>query len=606
MDFENSNIFELIDLVEQFFKLLISKAAHNGIISIKENDVLLFISKYEQKVTLTKHIIEEFEIWRKALLARKYAPKSERIWELLPGLPEDEVARLLRRVPSPSGNEEPGQDVGDDAASHGQDTVNGHQNARKPRRGSKAANDDGKANGDVPPGKRLSSQFSDLEVVEKVRPGVEKCPECGGKTTTAGYVVKERIVFVPGHFVVERDLLPKWRCMNCQAGGRVHVGDGDEPVIIKNSPVSSSLLQLLITQKFIYHLPCYRLEAMLASYGVNFRRNQLATWLIKTSRTLTPLYDLMPQKLRTNPLVNMDETHLQVHREEGRKNSAQSWLWLAIGRGRHPLAVFVYDPSRGADVIGTILGPDWSGSLQSDDYAGYGAYIKRSSGDIVRISCLAHVRRKFARYVKERNLKGKKLHPRDVHIVRCLALCDDIFKEHAAIARRSGLSPEEVVRLKHEKIESLLDRLETHLRGALDTFPAAARSVVPFAQDISYALNQLPGQRNYLNDPIAAPDNNICERAIKTVVIGRKNWMFADSPDGAKAIAIFFSLIISAVLNDISPEAYIHHLLMNITRADTTEKLEALLPYNVTLSHMNAMERLEFTPVGSEPRPLPA
>jgi transposase len=265
----------------------------------------------------------------------------------------------------------------------------------------------------------------------------------------------------------------------------------------------------------------------------------------------------------------MDETTVQVHREAGKEDSSTSYMWVVRGgEPSKPLIHYMYHSSRRGSIPHAYL-CGYDGSLQVDGYAGYDRAVKEHN--LIRIGCLAHVRRKF--FECSKLSKGSKA---------SLAVLGKIKAIYAAEERlqQQDLSDEQLVANRLENILPLLTKLQQYLeQKSLVVLPSSA-----FGKAVAYALEQLPKIKQYAGVPCASLDNNATERCIRSFVIGRSNWQFADTPSGAHASAAWYSLIESAKSARLDPAVYITYVLDHLNEVERSQQWESLLPEHVQLN----------------------
>ena len=212
---------------------------------------------------------------------------------------------------------------------------------------------------------------------------------------------------------------------------------------------------------------------------------------------------------------------------------------------------------------------DFKGFLQTDGYSGYIAVGKRDG--IVHLGCLAHARRKF-----DEALKAQKQHGRGGLAAEGLALIQRIYRIEK-LARETKLTPEQRKTLRNEKARPIWDEL----RKWLDAKRRHAPPQTLVGQAMTFLDNQWPLLIRVLDDGRLEVDNNLCENAIRPFVIGRKAWLFSDTPAGAEASARLYSLIETAKASGVEPYAYLRRVFTDLPKATTLAEIEALLPWNV-------------------------
>ena len=279
-------------------------------------------------------------------------------------------------------------------------------------------------------------------------------------------------------------------------------------------------------------------------------------------------------EIRSGPLINIDETPLQVLNEAGRDNTSKSYMWVYRGgQPDRPMLLYQYQRTRSGRVALEFLN-DYHGYIQSDDFTGYDHLDQNPN--IVHLGCWAHARRKFVKVVKVRKKhRSKRANPKSLadEALDYIGNLYQIEKE----AKRRQLDAVQIYQLRQEKAKPLLDEFKDWLEAKQPLTPPKGL----LGQAISYTLANWEKLIIYIEDGRLRPDNNLVENAIRPFVVGRKNWLFAGSPDGAKASATFFSLIETAKANGLEPYAYLRHIFEKLPLAQTEQDLKDLLPQNI-------------------------
>ena len=419
------------------------------------------------------------------------------------------------------------------------------------------------------PGRRpLPENLPRIEILHDL-PEAEKICACGTALARIGEEVTERLDIVPAKVQVIRHVRLKYACRGCEG---VESLDGAvklaplPPQIIPQGIVTAGLLAHVAIAKFADAIPLYRQEQQFRRLGLEISRGTLAGWLILVAAVCLRLRELLQLEILTGPVINMDETRIQVLREPGRANTSTSHMWVCRGGPpEKPGILFRYFPSRAGKVAEEIL-KNYRGYLQTDGYIGYEAIGTREG--IRHLGCWAHVRRKFMDVLKG-DLETTKTGV--AHEV-----IDSIGKLYAieAKSRQQNLSAIELVTLRKHESKPILDTLKELLdRRSLTTPPKCL-----LGKAIFYALNQWPLLIVFLESADLRLDNNLAENAIRPFAVGRKNWLFSGSPRGAEASATFFSLIETAKANALEPFAYLKFLFSEIPSAKSDAELKALLP----------------------------
>lgn len=404
------------------------------------------------------------------------------------------------------------------------------------------------------------------EIIHDI-PDEEKVCGCGADLTRIGEESSEKLEIIPAQIKAIKTIRPKYACHVCEGSGdeanpAVRIASPPAELIPK-SIASAGLVSHIIVGKYCDALPLYRQEKIFRRIGVEISRASMARWIITLADRLKPLLNLMDATIRSGPLVQMDETRIQVHREPGRKNHCNSYMWVARGGPpEKPLIRYHYHPSRGQEVPTRYLA-GYRGYLQTDGYAGYEEIA--ADEHITHILCLAHARRKFDEATK---VSGGSPTAREF-----IALIQKIYRVEREL-REKGLPDEEFIELRRRQAEPLLDKLKAQLeKKSLQVPPSTA-----LGRAVGYTMKALPKIERYLELACLTPDNNAAERAIRPFVIGRKNWLHADTPSGAHASAAFYSLIESAKSASLDPYWYIRYLLQNLTQLEKTAEWHRMLP----------------------------
>lgn len=413
--------------------------------------------------------------------------------------------------------------------------------------------------------KPLPDHLPRVEIIHDL-PEEQKVCACGVCLKRIGEDVCEKLDYVPAVMQVERHVRPKYACPVC---------DGEEgmpvvriasmpPQIIPKGLATPSLLAQVFTAKFVDAMPFYRQTKQFARLGVDIPRHSMSGWAMAVAKALDPLGELFRQEIRSGPIINMDETTLQVLKEPGRPNTSTSYLWLFRGGNPHrPTVVFRYDPSRSGSVPREYLG-EFKGYIQTDAYSGYQALGEWD--DVIHVGCMAHIRRKFIEVQKGNSKKPLIGTAKEVlDLIGLLYKIEHNIKDYA---------PDEKVSKRREQSVPILNAIRTILDERISHVPPKSL----LGQAMTYARNQWCRVVRYVDCALLTPDNNVAENAIRPVALGRKNWLFAGAPKGADASAMLFSLVETAKANQIEPRAYLQFLFERFPSAQTTEDMRALMP----------------------------
>jgi transposase len=353
-------------------------------------------------------------------------------------------------------------------------------------------------------------------------------------------------------FVVEH-VRCKYACLHCQE----HVSTADKPVqpIDKGLP-GPGLLAHVIVSKYADHLPLHRLERIFGRQGVELSRSTLCDWMAAAADLLTPLAAVLKQKVLASRVIHTDDTPVPVL-DEKRATTRQGRMWVYIGDRDHPYTVFDYTPTHARDGPKSFLGA-FQGYLQADAFAGYdGIY---ATGKVLEVACWAHARRKF---YEARTTDAERSHAALAWIRRLYDVED----------RAKALSDAERCALRQAESRPLL----TAFCQWLAEQRAAVLPKSPMGQAISYALSNGEALTRYTEAGFLAIDNNVSERTLRAVAVGRKNWLFCGSDKGGRTAATLASVIAGAQRHAVDPFAYLRDVLSRI-RTTPADRLDELLP----------------------------
>ena len=419
-------------------------------------------------------------------------------------------------------------------------------------------------------GKRapLPAELVRLDVVHDVPESQRTCP-CGTPMVEIGQDISEQLDIVPMQVRVLRHIRKRY---GCPKSNHAPITAALPPQPLPKSNASADFLAMLIAVKFVDGLPLARFEHVLARHAVPVPRQTLARWVIGCSHLLQPLHNLMRDILLDGSLLYMDETVVQVLKEKGRSPTSNSYMWVQTGGPPDkPVVLYDYDPSRSAAVPVRLL-EGFKGYLMTDGYAGYNE-IERTQG-IERLACWAHVRRRFVDAVRVQP-KGKR--GKADEAVALIGKLYGIEREH----KQAGV---EVRHLARQQLSvPVLAELQAWLQKTqpLVTPKSTLGTALAYMGDLWSRLTRYT-ERGDL--PI---DNNRCENAIRPFVIGRKAWLFSDTPAGAHSSAVIYSLVQTAKANGLEPYAWLRRVLRDLPSAKTVEEVEALLPWNLRIPDLS-------------------
>jgi transposase len=422
---------------------------------------------------------------------------------------------------------------------------------------------DGKTPARKARGKRkpLPGDLPRVEVVHDVPESERTCP-CGSAMVLIGEDVSEQLDIVPMQVRVLRHVRKRY---GCPGGAHPPVTAPLPSQPLPKSNASIQFLAMLLVAKFLDGLPLARFEQVLARHGAVVPRQTLARWVIGAAAVLQPLHNLLRDLLLDGDLIHMDETVVQVLKEPDKAPTSNSYMWVQTGGPpERPVVLYDYDPSRSAQVPSRLL-DGFQGYLMTDGYEGYNAAVR--GGQIEHLVCWAHVRRRFveAARVQPKGKRGKA----DETI--------DLIGKLYGVERtcRDGDDTQRL-QARHQHSAPLLAELRAWLEATLPGVPGKTK----LGEALSYMHKYWPKLVRYVERGDLPIDNNRCENAIRPFVVGRKGWLFADTPAGAHASAVIYSLMQTAKANGVEPYLWLCQVLRELPAARSVDEVEALLPWN--------------------------
>jgi transposase len=424
------------------------------------------------------------------------------------------------------------------------------------------------------PGRKPIPKNLPIERIEYRLPEEEQiCTACNGPLHQMSEELRHEVKLIPAQVKILQHARFVYGCRNCEKNGievPIKTAKAPRPVIEKGL-ASPSALAYVMTMKFVDGVPLYRQEQHYARLGIDLSRGVLSNWMIKGSEWLELVYGRLKQKLLEQEVLHADETTLQVLKEPGRPAESQSYMWLyRTGVPGPPIVLYEYQPSRSGEHPRKFL-DGFKGYLHADGYAGY-----HDIPNVTLCGCWAHFRRKA-----DEALKGLPSNKCKSGGSMSQQLLDRINKLFAMERELKSKSPEDRLAARNLRSRPIVEEL----RKWLDDI---APSVMPkslFGLAVNYGRQQWSKLIRFLEDGRVEIDNNSAERSIKPFVIGRKNWLFCNTPKGARASATIYSIIESAKENRLNPYAYLNYLFEKLPNLESTEAcaLDSLLPWTVDL-----------------------
>jgi len=418
----------------------------------------------------------------------------------------------------------------------------------------------------------------------------EKICGCGCQLSRIGEEVTEELDIVPRQSRVIRHIRPKYACRQCEGSesdkGAVQIAP--PPVqLLPKTIATAGLIAAVVVEKFADGLPLYRQAARFSREGIEISRGTLSNWVVRVGDLCSPLMDIFMEDLLKGPLINVDETPVQVLNEPGRANTTKSYMWVFRGGMSPPdrdggsIVIFDYRPTRSGEEILKEYLTGYTGYVQTDGYVGYEVLSELS---VTHAGCWAHVRRKFVDVVhavdKARKGKERRGGSADEAVLKIRRLYE--IERQGKELELKGI---DLVQFRRERALPLLKEFHDWLLARIGSTPPKGL----LGTAMNYALKQWDRLVVYVNDPHVGLDNNSAENAIRPFAVGRKNWLFAGSPAGAQASANLYSLVETAKANEIEPYRYLRFLFERLPYATTPEDYRKLTPLHLDRNEFDAV-----------------
>lgn len=492
-----------------------------------------------------KNRLKSYENWTsqleeaiKLLQLRKFAPKSEQLPSDNDQLFFDEFELVAKSAPPE-----------DDSEQTDMIPVSAHEK-KKPKR------------------KPLPKDLPREVVVIDLPEAQKTCPHDGSQLRELGREVSERLDVIPMQMKIIETHRLTYVCPCCEKFNTAKV---TAHLVPKGIPTAGTLA-FIATAKFCDGLSLYHTSNIFKRSDVEIGRGTMAHWMVRTGEEVQPLINLLNDVAFESGYKQIDETPVQVLNEPGKKATSKSYMWVRTTPDSiTPVVLFDYDPTRRAEVAKRLT-EDFKGYLQCDGYSGYD--VLEENPNIIRLGCLAHARRKFYEAVK--TTKGASL------AKHALKLINKIYKVEDDIR---GKPPDEIYRIRQEKVVPLLDELRLWTLQSHPKVPPKSMSGKAF----QYLKNEWTYLIRFTEDGRLQIDNNFVENKIRPFALGRKRWLFSQSVEGVKASANLYSLVETAKANGLDPYWYLRHVFEWLPMAECLADFEMLLPWNVKKTKSQAL-----------------
>jgi transposase len=391
-------------------------------------------------------------------------------------------------------------------------------------------------------------------IVHDLADSEKHCEICQQDLRPIGEESSERYEYIPAQLTVIEDVCKKYVCA-CTVKTATK-----PPQPIEKSTAGASLLAQVIVAKCTDHLPLHRQEKIFARHGVNISRNTMCGWLAQCAGLLEPLYGAAKDMLFASKVIGTDDTGVKVL-DEKLPFARTGRIWPYYGDKEHPIIVYDYTATRAR------AGPEkflkgYRGFLQADAYGGYDAFFKDAARGLIEVGCWAHARRYYHQALES---DQPRMGP-------ALLLIAQLYRVEK---RARGLTAEERLRLRQLDARPILEKL----RNYLEEIQAEVLPKSPAGKAVRYTLKNWTALTRYCEDGDLEIDNNHTERSIRSVAVGRNNWVFFGSDTGGHTAAVLRTFVASCQRVGVDPFAWFQDVLSRIG-AHTITRLTELLPHN--------------------------
>ena len=410
------------------------------------------------------------------------------------------------------------------------------------------------------------------EITYEINDDEKFCEICGSPLKVIGKeFIREEIQFIPASLKIIRYFKSVYECPKCKHTDHPYITYPMAMMsLMSHSLASPSSVAYVMYQKYVNAVPLYRQEKDWEKLGLILSRATMANWVIRCSQDyLYPIIDKFKEELRKREVLHVDETPVQVLKEEGKTPQSKSYMWLYTtgDDDKNPIVIYDYKPTRNGDNAVKFL-EGFKGYVHSDGFSGY-----NKLNDVTRCGCWAHLRRKFVEACPEKKIEGSSKTVAEVG----RDFCNQLFDIERTL---KDLTPEDryIRRLELEK-----PVLKAFWCWLDEQNPLGGGKL---SKAIHYAREQKPYLENYLLDGRCSISNNTAENAIRPFTVGRKNWLFSDTAKGAEASAAVYSIVETAKANGLEVYSYLEYLLDNVRDLDWQrhpERLDNMMPWSETV-----------------------
>jgi len=373
-----------------------------------------------------------------------------------------------------------------------------------------------------------------------------------------GHEITEELDLTPARLHINRIIRPKYITKEDASGSQKQV------IAQLNRPIpkciaSANLLSSIFTDKFVYHLPLFRILKRINQMGVSLPSSTLESWVKLGCEHIRPLFAVHRLYVFREIYQMIDESPIKVQDKDIKDSCHQGYMWVRYAP-LHKAALFEYYPTRGASKGPMDDLATFTGYIQTDGYSGY-TFLASQQG-ITHLSCWAHARRYFEKAQDNDQARA-------THVLKLIQLLYAI----EALARESQMTPEKRYELRLEKSLPIINEIGQYIyQQRNNVLPQS-----PIGKAFDYCSKRWTSLQNYLLDGILEIDSNLVENAIRPLALGRKNYLFAGSHDAARDIAMFYSFFVTCAKHNIDPQKWLTYVINNINDTKNSQ-LKNLLP----------------------------
>lgn len=446
--------------------------------------------------------------------------------------------------------------------------------------------------------KKRSMKDLPVEIMGEMRPASTICPECGSEMKELAPKNHDYLVYVPSKLYVQRWIEHVYACDKCSKEKdslvTVEADTSNLPArLFEGSIITSSVVAHIAYEKMVMCVPLYRQEKNYRYNNAYFSRQNLSNWFIKGAKDyLQYVFHRMEKDFSTLEVANGDETPLTCLENQDERENSYVWLLMSGIHEASQMALYYYHDNRKHEFLDEIIPSDWGGIFHSDGYEAY----QKCQGIHLLCGCWAHARRKvfeamtsdtktWKKYNSKKTTKAEKQEilnnaPRLRFSLQLISEIDKLFLIEKELKDQSA-SVEDTFNVRQEKAPEILKNINDQCTMIQNNFVPSSKLV----EAANYIMNQWEYLNNYIKDGRCEISNNLAEReGIKPFVMARKNFLFSATRDGAKYTCMYFSIIISAVMNHLNPEAYLTYVFDELsTHGLRDDVIERVLPYSKSL-----------------------